>query len=48
MYSTNGAYPEQDELFLVFKFFLSKLIEFEIIGIKLRGSNIELGWSRNV
>ncbi|MGM0855424.1 MAG: hypothetical protein ACQEWI_23080 [Bacillota bacterium] len=33
-----GAYPEQDELLFCLKFFLSKLFDFEIIGIKLKGS----------
>jgi hypothetical protein len=36
----SGAYPEKGKLFL-FKFFLSILHYFEIIGIKLKGSLME-------
>jgi hypothetical protein len=36
-----GAYPEQVELLLFLKFFLSKLLDFKIIGIKLKGTLVE-------
>jgi hypothetical protein len=42
-YSKTGAYPELAELLLSLKSFLSRLLDFEIIGIKLKGRLLEEG-----
>jgi hypothetical protein len=44
-----GAYPEADELLFCLKFLLSKLLGFEIIGIKWLDSGMEQSkWGRDI